>query len=70
MIVSWYSFTYVTCILVILGVAKDNMYWHGSSFTGKIETVLRVSPQLDFELGSFGHLRQFSNAVLDFLERD
>ena len=39
---------------------------HGSSITGKIETVVR----LDFELGSFGHLRQFSNAVLDFPERD
>ena len=43
---------------------------HGSSFSGKIETVLRASPQLDFEPGSFGHLLQFANAVLDFHERD
>ena len=43
---------------------------HGGSFTGKIETVLRASPQLDFEPRSFGHLLQFANAVLDFHERD
>ena len=43
---------------------------HGSSFTGKIEIVLRASPQLDFEPGSFGHLLKFVNAVFDFHERD
>ena len=64
----------MTCILVILGVANDDhallVNSHGSSFTGKIETVLRARPPLDLEPRSFGRLLQFTNAVLDFLERN